>query len=30
VAHTDREYVEKKQLSDAVDVYCAIARSISA
>ncbi len=28
VAHTDREYVEKKQLSDAMDLYCAIARRL--
>ncbi|HEX3352353.1 MAG TPA: M20/M25/M40 family metallo-hydrolase [Terriglobales bacterium] len=28
VAHTDREYVEKKQLQDAVDLYCAIARRL--
>jgi acetylornithine deacetylase len=26
VAHTDREYVEKKQLRDAIDLYCRIAR----
>jgi acetylornithine deacetylase len=30
VAHTDGEYVEKKQLQDAVDLYCAIARRLSA
>jgi acetylornithine deacetylase/succinyl-diaminopimelate desuccinylase-like protein len=30
VAHTDGEYVEKKQLQDAVDLYCAIARQLSA
>ena len=29
VAHTDREYVEKKQLQDAVDLYCSIARQLS-
>jgi acetylornithine deacetylase len=29
VAHTDREYVEKKQLSEAVDLYCSIARSLT-
>jgi acetylornithine deacetylase len=29
VAHTDREHVEKKQLSDAVDLYCAIAKRLS-
>jgi acetylornithine deacetylase len=28
VAHTDGEYVEKKQLTDAVDLYCAIARRL--
>ena len=27
VAHTDREYVEKKQLQDAVDLYCSIAEA---
>lgn len=30
VAHTDGEYVEKKQLRDAVDLYCSIARQLSA
>ncbi len=30
VAHTNGEYVEKKQLTDAVDLYCAIARQLSA
>ncbi|MGC2183829.1 MAG: M20/M25/M40 family metallo-hydrolase [Terriglobales bacterium] len=29
VAHTDGEYVEKKQLQDAVDLYCSIARQLS-
>ncbi len=29
VAHTDREYVEKKQLQEAVDVYCSIARGLT-
>jgi acetylornithine deacetylase len=29
VAHTDGEYVEKKQLDDAVDLYCAIARRLA-
>ena len=29
VAHTDREYVEKKQLRDAVDVYCSIAKQLA-
>ena len=28
VAHTDGEYVEKKQLSDAVDLYCSIAKKL--
>jgi acetylornithine deacetylase len=28
VAHTDGEYVEKKQLSDAVDLYCSIAKRL--
>lgn len=30
VAHTNGEYVEKKQLQDAVDLYCSIARQLSA
>lgn len=30
VAHTDGEYVEKKQLHDAVELYCAIAKKLSA
>ena len=25
VAHTDREFIEKQQLADAIDLYCAIA-----
>ena len=29
VAHTEREYVEKKQLTDAVDLYCDIARKLA-
>ncbi len=29
VAHTEREYVEKKQLADAVELYCAIAKKLS-
>ena len=29
VAHTDGEYVEKKQLHDAVDLYCDIAKKLS-
>ena len=28
VAHTEGEYVEKKQLSDAVELYCSIARRL--
>jgi acetylornithine deacetylase len=28
VAHTEGEYIEKKQLSDAVDLYCEIARKL--
>jgi acetylornithine deacetylase len=28
VAHTEGEYVEKKQLSDAVDLYCSIAKRL--
>jgi len=28
VAHTDREYVEKKQLQEAVDLYCDIAKRL--
>ena len=28
VAHTDREYVEKKQLEEAVDLYCTIAKRL--
>jgi acetylornithine deacetylase len=29
VAHTNGEYVEKKQLQDAVDLYCSLARQLS-
>lgn len=29
VAHTDGEYVEKKQLGDAVELYCAIAKRLT-
>jgi acetylornithine deacetylase len=29
VAHTDGEYVEKKQLSEAVELYCGIARTLN-
>ena len=28
VAHTDGEYVEKKQLHDAVELYCAVAKKL--
>ena len=28
VAHTDREFIAKKQLHDAVDLYCKIARQL--
>jgi acetylornithine deacetylase len=30
VAHTEGEYVEKKQLTDAVDLYCEIAKRLAA
>jgi acetylornithine deacetylase len=30
VAHTESEYVEKKQLGEAVDLYCAIAKKLMA
>ena len=30
VAHTDREYVDKKQLADAVELYCRIAKQLVA
>ena len=29
VAHTDGEYVEKKQLQEAVDLYCSIAKRLT-
>ena len=29
VAHTEGEYVEKKQLSDAVELYCSIAKKLA-
>jgi len=29
VAHTEGEYIEKKQLSDAVDLYCSIAKKLA-
>jgi acetylornithine deacetylase len=28
VAHTEREYISKKQLHEAVDVYCSVARQL--
>jgi acetylornithine deacetylase len=28
VAHTEREFIEKKQLAEAIDLYCAIARRL--
>ncbi len=28
VAHTDGEYIEKRQLADAIDLYCAIAKQL--
>ena len=28
VAHTEGEYIEKNQLSDAVDLYCEIAKKL--
>lgn len=28
VAHTDREYIEKRQLHDAIDLYCRIAKHL--
>jgi acetylornithine deacetylase len=28
VAHTDGECIEKKQLHDAIDVYCLLARKL--
>jgi acetylornithine deacetylase len=28
VAHSEGEYVEKKQLSDGIELYCAIARKL--
>ena len=30
VAHTEAEYIEKKQLNDAVDLYCSVARRLAA
>jgi acetylornithine deacetylase len=28
VAHTEREYISKKQLHEAVDLYCSVARQL--
>jgi acetylornithine deacetylase len=28
VAHTDGEYIEKQQLTDAIDLYCRIAKQL--
>ena len=28
VAHTDGEYIEKKQLADSIGMYCSIAKQI--
>jgi acetylornithine deacetylase len=28
VAHTEREFIAKKQLHEAVDLYCSIARQL--
>lgn len=30
LAHTDDEYVEKKQLHEAVDLYCTVAKKLLA
>jgi len=30
VAHTEQEYVEKKELNEAVELYCSVARELSA
>jgi acetylornithine deacetylase len=30
VAHTDREFISKKQLHEAVDLYCDIAKKLLA
>lgn len=30
VAHTEGEFIEKKQLADAIDLYCTIAKGLSA
>jgi acetylornithine deacetylase len=28
VAHTEGEFIEKRQLGDAIDLYCAIAKQL--
>ena len=28
VAHTEGEYIEKKQLADAIDLYCSLTRRL--
>jgi acetylornithine deacetylase len=28
VAHTDGEYIDKQQLDEAIDLYCAIAKEL--
>jgi acetylornithine deacetylase len=30
VAHTEREHISKKQLHEAVDLYCSVARQLLA
>jgi acetylornithine deacetylase len=30
VAHTEREYISKKQLHEAVELYCSVARQLLA
>ena len=30
VAHTNDEHIEKKQLIEAVDIYCALAKQLTA
>jgi acetylornithine deacetylase len=30
VAHTEGEYIEKRQLHEAIDLYCSIARKLQA
>jgi acetylornithine deacetylase len=28
VAHTEREFIDKQQLAEAIDLYCAIAKKL--